>query len=157
MNLFNCLAIFYACRLQNLKERRLPSRRVPHSGLETAAPCERFLDRWWFDALLTPGWFVRLRDDPNHVMFRLEQRFQCRYADLTSANKNNPHTSKSHVINGREGPPGRPFLRRALATASDLWSRLTKSGFLESIEAESKPAPAGFARSLPAPSVSLRK
>ncbi len=29
--------------------------------------------------------------------------------------------------------------------------------FLESIEAESKPVPAGFARSLPAPSVSLRQ
>jgi hypothetical protein len=40
---------------------------------------------------------------------------------------------------------------------SELWSRLTKAGFLDSIEAESKPARAGFARSLSAPSVSLRQ
>jgi len=61
------------------------------------------------------------------------------------------------VINGRDGPAGRPFLRRALATASELWSRFTKTAFFGTIEAESKPAAAGFARSLPAPAVSLRQ
>jgi len=39
----------------------------------------------------------------------------------------------------------------------ELWSRVIKALFLESIEAESKQARAGLARSLPAPSVSLQQ
>src|SRR6266536_3200845 len=126
MNRFNCLAIFYACRLQNRQcEGAAGARRT---GVGRAVR-QRFLDRRWFDVLLAADWLIGLCDDPYDVMFRLEQRFQCRYADLTSGNKNNPHASKSHVINGRDGPPGRPFLRRVLAPASELWSRLTKAAF----------------------------
>ena len=59
--------------LQNLKERRLPSRRTSYGGLETAAPCYRLFYWRRFNALLAPDRLIRLSDDRNDFVFGIQQ------------------------------------------------------------------------------------
>ena len=97
-NVFDCLWIFDARRLQNLKERRLPSGREPRGDLDIAACYHCFLYWRRFDALLTPDRFIRLSHDADDFVSRAQQCSQCRHADLTSADKDDSHASRRHLI-----------------------------------------------------------
>ena len=59
-------------RLENLKERRLPSRRTSHGGLETAVPCYLLFNWRRFNALLAPDRLIRLSDDRNNFVLGVQ-------------------------------------------------------------------------------------
>src|SRR4029077_17374890 len=72
-DLFNGLWIFNLRRLQNLKERRFPSRRTSHGGLETAVPCYPLFYRRRVNAPLAPDRLIRLSDHRNNFVLGIQQ------------------------------------------------------------------------------------
>src|SRR4029077_5404484 len=72
-DLFNGLWIFNLRRLQNLKERRFPSRRTSPRGLENAVPVAPLFYRRRFNALHAPDRLIRLSDHRNDFVLGIQQ------------------------------------------------------------------------------------
>ena len=66
------LWIFNLRRLQNLKERRLPSRRMLSAVWKPPLLVNRLFYWRRFNALLAPDWLIRLSDDRNDFVLGIQ-------------------------------------------------------------------------------------
>src|SRR2546423_10235441 len=73
------------------KTRHWPGATGPSlTGVRRAAH-QCFLNRRRLYQLSPPDWFVGLRHNTNDFVFRIQQRLQCRHADIAGADENDSH------------------------------------------------------------------